>query len=172
MRLKSMTTMGNEPAIGAIIVVNLRYFLSSSSFQYTIQLPRNLIGSKYRLPVNVVSNRIFECDGSGQRSRHGTSSHPTRDIKNRTHSDSHKTSITRQISLFPWTNSWRRQGQHRLHWLTHFADKTTLPKPRKMITSKPVFRRTLWELLNPQTTTKISLNFATQFEMPCPAKRI
>ena len=43
---------------------------------------------------------------SRQRSRHGTNGHSTRDIKNRTHNDSHKTSITRQISLFPWTNSY------------------------------------------------------------------
>jgi len=49
----------------------------------------------------------------------------------------------------------------------NYAAKTT-----KNDNNKPAFRRTLWELLNLQTTTKVSLRFATHFETPCPANRI
>jgi len=109
---------------------------------------------------------------SGQRSRHGTSGHTTHDIKNRIHIFHHKTSITRQISLFPWTNSWRRQPTKQTTLTNALCRQNYAAKTAKNDNNKPVFHHTHWELLNPQTTTKVSLNFATQFEMPCPANRI
>jgi len=83
----------------------------------------------------------------------------------------HETSITRQISLFPWTNSWRRQGQHRPHWPPHFADRTTRPNTQKLITVSLYFT-THFGSFKPTNHYTRSLSFATHFETPCPANRI
>jgi len=84
----------------------------------------------------------------------------------------HATSITRQISLFPWTNSWRRHCQAETTMTTALCRQTNAAKHTKIDNNKPVFHHTLRELLNPQITAPVSLRFATQFEAPCSVNRI